>query len=115
MMKICSKCGRVLDEKTQFYHTNRFRQGLDMNICKSCINDMIDEEDYSTFDFVLRQLDVPFIKDSYERILKRHGKNHNILGRYLALMNLGNLAPLVYADGARINHRDEEEKGRYGL
>ena len=93
----CIKCGRSEDQAYFFKpqnsrHGKILRHGTEMDICTDCLASMIDANKPETFDFILRQLDVPFIEDFYYNKLDKWKKMGNsdilILGKYLAFMNL---------------------------
>lgn len=86
--KICQgECKRELVE-TQFYKSNSplfFDRRV--NICKKCLNKMIDDNDINTVYTVLQALDVPFLKNYWE-IAKEKNPN-NPFGKYITMANSG--------------------------
>lgn len=86
--KICQgECKRELVE-TQFYKSNSplFLDGR-VNICKKCLNKMIDYDNQNTIFQVLQALDVPFLKNYWE-IAKEKNPN-NPFGKYITMANSG--------------------------
>ena len=86
--KICQgECKRELVE-TQFYKSNSplFSDGR-VNICKKCLNKIIDNNDINTIFQVLQALDVPFLKNYWE-IAKEKNPN-NPFGKYITMANSG--------------------------
>lgn len=86
--KICQgNCKRELVE-TQFYKSNSplFSDGR-VNICKKCLNKMIDNNDINTVYTVLQALDVPFLKNYWD-IAKEKNPN-NPFGKYITMANSG--------------------------
>lgn len=86
--KTCQgNCKRELVE-TQFYKSNSplFSDGR-VNICKKCLNKMIDNNDINTVYTVLQALDVPFLKNYWD-IAKEKNPN-NPFGKYITMANSG--------------------------
>lgn len=86
--KTCQgNCKRELIE-TQFYKSNSplFSDGR-VNICKKCLNKMIDNNDINTVYTVLQALDVPFLKNYWD-IAKEKNPN-NPFGKYITMANSG--------------------------
>lgn len=69
--KECSICHRELAVKTNFYLTNNklFSDGR-IPICKKCIKKRIDYDNMETIYDMLRQMDLPFIYEYWEAVLK---------------------------------------------
>ena len=114
----CIKCGQE-DESKFFKPRNEIRgrlvrHGTEMNICKDCLESMIDASKPETFDFVLKQLDVPFIDDFYwhkfDMWKERGDSDVLILAKYLAFMNLLGNACFTYEDADRINEEDRRRE-----
>lgn len=86
--KICQgDCKRELVE-TQFYKSNSplFSDGR-VNICKKCLNKMIDNNDINTVYTVLQALDVPFLKNYWDIAKEKNPKNP--FGKYITMANSG--------------------------
>ena len=108
--KVCKNCGRVLP-LTQFWglKDKNWRPGYGMtkyekkyDICKECIYAVVNEDDPYTFQWLLKDFDMPFIERDWNNIRRKHPHGHN-LGRYISLMRLFSYYCLTYKDGERIN------------
>lgn len=95
-MLFCPKCGKTLDEKN-FYISKRIDkyppEGR-MNLCKNCLTMHVDNWNPETFKPILEEVDVPYIKEEWDKLLEKWGDNPRkmkgttIIGRYLAKMKL---------------------------
>lgn len=80
-MKICICCGKEKkDIPNNFYQNVNPRVSNKVGLCKSCIKDIVDYNDVSSVDFILRILDRPFIKEMWEEALK---SNDDTWGAYI--------------------------------
>ncbi len=83
--KICEKCNRSL-AITQFYDTrSKLSTDTKLNICKICINDMININDINTVYQILQLMDVPFVNKYWETALEK-GES-SAFGNYLRMCN----------------------------
>lgn len=112
--RVCMKCGR-LKKGTEFYVSRNFEKypgDHRIDICKDCLTMYVDSWDPATFLPILEELDVPYDKESWDKLLAKYGQDptkmtgKTILGHYLAVMKLKQWKDKHYADTARI----EEEK-----
>lgn len=86
-IKCVGKCERELGENN-FYNSNSplFPNGK-ANLCKKCIQDMIDSENIQTIYDVLQMLDLPFL---YQYWVSAKNKNpNNPWGAYIRMCNSG--------------------------
>ena len=120
-MKKCVKCNQEKDD-LNFYQAHNVlrgkecRHGRDLDICKDCLFEIIDIANRDTFDFVLEQLDLPFIEEVYESRLKRYRgirSDRSIFGSYIALMNLLSYQHMRYQDTDKINQWYAESRKQY--
>lgn len=96
-MRTCEACQRELEEK-QFYFSQRYR----LKVCKDCIKSDFNAEDRSSYMWVLRELDMPFISQTW-RMLKRGAEAggrslEQLLGKYIAIMHLPAFRLLTWED-----------------
>ena len=102
--KTCNRCNTTYKKAEQHkYFYSSHHNTIELNICKSCIKEMLDINDISQVKLVLQALDMPFIEDIWNKKLNYYGKNGNIIGRYIAHMNLGNLSGFTYKDSEFLN------------
>lgn len=97
-MRECVICHQLKDEN-EFYICER-KGPYEKNItsaCKECIKKTINTNDRKTFDKYLKELNLYFHKDIWDNYIDIF-KNHNILGRYISRMELGNLCWQRYND-----------------
>ena len=86
-IKCQGECKRELIE-TNFYQSNSplFNSNNHrVNICKQCINKMIDIEDINSVYVVLQALDIAFLYDYYETAKQKNPKNP--FGKYITMAN----------------------------
>lgn len=102
----CEKCGKTMDDN-QFYKSKRIdRHPPDgtMNICKKCLTMHVDNWDPETYKWILEEIDVPYIKEEWDALLEKYGKDPNkitgmtIIGRYLSKMKLKQWSKYTWAD-----------------
>lgn len=109
----CEKCDKMQDEK-QFYaskNLEKYPEGR-LNVCKKCLTMHLDNWDPETYVWILKEVDVPYIKEEWDGLLEKYGVNPKkltgttILGRYLAKMKLNQYNKYYFADSEKI----EEER-----
>lgn len=117
----CAKCGRELEAKA--FWTNK--AGEVMNTCRECASRYVDVRKPSTFMWVLKELDLPWIENIWVSMCRRkYNKDpdrftaRGMLGTYVRTMkNIRNYKEYSFADSERINKefaekRQAEEAGR---
>ena len=96
MSHYCKKCGKTMDD-TQFYtskNLEKYPPDGKMDICKKCLTMHIDNWDPETYKWILQEIDVPYIKEEWNGLLEKYGKDPKkvtgltIIGRYLSKMKL---------------------------
>ena len=106
MSHYCKKCGKTMDG-TQFYTSkNLEKYPLDgkMDICKKCLTMHVDNWDPETYKWILQEIDVPYIKEEWNGLLEKYGKDPKkvtgltIIGRYLSKMKLKQWNKYTWAD-----------------
>ena len=89
--RLCVKCGKSMDENTQFY---TYKNGDKTDMCKKCLTMHIDNFNPDTFLWLLEKMDVPYIAEEWNVLRDRaFAKNPNlngmsVFGRYLSKMKL---------------------------
>ena len=95
-MYYCEKCNRTMDGK-QFYSSNnleKYPNDGKLPQCKSCITMHVDNWDPATYVWILKECDVPYIPDEWNKLMQTYAKDKRkvsgttILGRYLSKMKL---------------------------
>ena len=102
----CSKCGRMLDQKEFYKSKNKEKYPPDgyLNECKKCITMHIDNWDPETYKWILKEIDVPYVKEEWDKILEQYVDTPDkitsltILGKYLAKMRIIQYKDKGYAD-----------------
>lgn len=119
MNRYCEKCGRTLDEG-QFYTSNnkeKYPPDGKLNICKKCLTMHVDNWDPETYKWILKEIDVPYIKEEWNSLLNKIAADPEkarkmtgltILGRYLSKMKLKQWKGKTWEDGERIEAETRE-------
>lgn len=97
----CQKCGRVIPE-TNFF---KKKDGTRFDYCKDCLTTYIKNDDPSTFDWILKEFDVPYIEPLWVSVaqaayLRNPGtfSNKSVIGRYIRTTNMNPWRKWRYAD-----------------
>ena len=96
MAHYCETCGRTMDDNQFYtsYNLEKYPNNGKLNQCKKCITMMVDNWNPETYTWILQEIDVPYLPDVWNKILKAHvdeGKkitSMTILGKYLSTMKL---------------------------
>lgn len=111
----CKVCGRTMDTD-QFYTSNRldkYPNDGKLLECKKCITRHVDNWDPKTYLWILEEINVPYIKDEWDRLLNRYGTDPKkltgmtILGRYLSKMKLAQYRNYTWEDTERLKAEQE--------
>lgn len=111
--KLCQKCGKMLDEDTQFY---TYKDGTKTEMCKKCLTMHIDNFDESTYLWLLEKMDVPYIPEEWNVLRERaYAKNPNlngmsVFGKYLSKMKLKQYKQYGWADTDKLNVLNDEKR-----
>lgn len=106
MNHYCKKCGKTMDDK-QFYtskNLEKYPPDGKMDICKKCLTMHVDNWDPETYKWILQEIDVPYIKEEWNVLLEKYGKDPKkatgltIIGRYLSKMKLKQWNKYTWAD-----------------
>ncbi len=110
--RLCTKCGKMMDENTQFY---TYKNGDKTTMCKKCLTMHIDNFNPETFLWLLQDMDVPYIKAEWNILRDRaFAKNPNlngmsVFGKYLSKMKLKQWNQYGWADTERLKVLNEEK------
>lgn len=111
--KLCQKCGKMLDEDTQFY---TYKNGEKTEMCKKCLTMHIDNWDPSTYLWLLEKMDVPYVPVEWDVLRDRaFAKNPNlngmsVFGKYLSKMKLKQWKNYGWADSDRLQALNKEKR-----
>ena len=105
--KTCTRCGETYSKEKQYiYFYNSHNNTIELNVCKQCIQDLLDVNNISEVLLVLKALDIPFVEREWNRLINRYGEKSNIIGRYIAKMNLRSYRNFTYEDSKIFNDND---------
>ena len=114
----CEKCGRTMDEN-QFYtskNLEKYPNEGKLRQCKKCITLHVDNWNPETYKPILQEIDVPYIKEEWNGLLEKYGKDPTkltgmtILGRYLSKMKLKQWSAYHWEDSERLELEANEKK-----
>lgn len=112
----CKTCGRTM-EANQFYMSRRidkYPPDGHFHECKKCLTRHVNNDDPSTYLWILQEADVPYIEFEWQRLLDRYGKDRTkltgttILGRYLGKMRMQQYKDYHWEDSQRIKEKANE-------
>lgn len=111
MALYCSECKRTLNDDN--FYTKR--NGEKLAKCKHCATMFVDNWDPSTFLPILEEIDVPYIEDEWNEILRKITDASSItgmtvLGKYLSKMKLKQWKIYSWADSDRLNEERKAKK-----
>lgn len=106
-------------DDTQFYtskNIEKYPPDGKMDICKKCLTMHVDNWDPETYKWILQEIDVPYIKEEWNSLLERYGKDPKkvtgltIIGRYLSKMKLKQWNKYTWADTEALEKDSTEKK-----
>lgn len=106
-------------DDTQFYtskNIEKYPPDGKMDICKKCLTMHVDNWDPETYKWILQEIDVPYIKEEWNGLLERYGKDPKkvtgltIIGRYLSKMKLKQWNKYTWADTEALEKDSTEKK-----
>ena len=122
----CEKCGRTM-KGDEFYTSNnleKYPNDGKLNLCKKCLTMHVNNWDPETFLPILEEIDIPWVPEEWNTLLRRYGQNRaevtgtTILGRYISKMRLQQYKKFRWADTEFLqelaNQRIEEAMKRQG-
>lgn len=109
---VCPKCGRNLTIQHNFWKSPRGEKAL-YPICKDCLTRDVDIKKPSTFLWIFKELDVPFIQRIWIDICKKKYKKDPVkfspqiaIGVYLRTMSMSQYQEYHYDDTEFLNNAD---------
>ena len=118
----CEKCGKWMGEDSFF----TYKDGTKTEMCKDCLTMHIDNFDESTYVWLLKKMDVPFLPSEWNKIRdtlyqKDPTKltNKSVFGRYLSKMKLNQWKDpetgvrYGWADTERLQQKLAEEAAKH--
>lgn len=106
-------------DDTQFYtskNIEKYPPDGKMDICKKCLTMHVDNWNPETYKWILQEIDVPYIKEEWNGLLERYGKDPKkatgltIIGRYLSKMKLRQWNKYTWADTEALEKDSTEKK-----
>lgn len=114
--KFCQTCQRTMSSD-QFYtskNIEKYPPDGKFNECKKCLTRHVNNYDPETYLWILKEVDVPYIKKEWDSILEaaiaRNPKKitgMSVLGRYLSKMKLRQWTDYSWADTERLQREIE--------
>lgn len=106
-------------DDTQFYtskNIEKYPPDGKMDVCKKCLTMHVDNWNPETYKWILQEIDVPYIKEEWNGLLERYGKDPKkvtgltIVGRYLSKMKLKQWNKYTWADTEALEKDSTEKK-----
>lgn len=111
----CQQCGRTL-QYSEFY--TKKGGGEIYPVCKNCVTQDMDVTKRTTFDWFLKEMDVPFIKNYWlalcKRLYMRDSERFSpkaVLGTYYRTMKMKDYSPYGYAQSAEASYEYDRKNG----
>lgn len=110
--RFCTKCERTMDE-LQFY---TYKNGEKVEICKKCMTMHIDNDNPETYMWLLKKMDVPYIKTEWDSLLYKAKEKAgpykaltgmSVFGKYLSKMKLKQWGQYGWEDTERLQAEKE--------
>jgi hypothetical protein len=108
--QVCQKCGKNL-KLGSFY---KYRDGTYCELCKNCLTLHMDAFEESTYTWILKKFDVPYVPEEWRSIVTAAFKKNpnkfshtSVLGNYLGKMKLNQWNKYHWADSEALQKRDE--------
>ena len=112
----CEKCNKWMAEGEFF----TYKDGSKTEMCKKCLTMHIDNWDESTFTWLLKKMDVPYIPQEWntlrDRIFEKDPKkltSQSVFGRYLSKMKLKQWRQYGWDDTEALQKEYEENAARH--
>lgn len=106
-------------DDTQFYtskNIEKYPPDGKMDVCKKCLTMHVDNWNPETYKWILQEIDVPYIKEEWNGLLERYGKDPKkvtgltVIGRYLSKMKLKQWNKYTWADTEALEKDSTEKK-----
>jgi len=112
----CEKCGKKMGENEFF----TYKDGSKTELCKKCLTMHIDNFDESTFLWLLKKMDVPYIPAEWntlrDRIYEKDPSkltSSSVFGRYLSKMKLKQWKQYNWDDSERLQQEYAEAAAKH--
>ena len=112
----CEKCGKTMGENEFF----TYKDGSKTELCKKCLTMHIDNFDESTFLWLLKKMDVPYIPEEWntlrDRIYEKDPSkltSSSVFGRYLSKMKLKQWKSYGWDDSERLQQEYAEAAAKH--
>lgn len=113
----CEKCKKMLDDKNFYMSKDKEKYPPDgrVHMCKSCMTMHVNNWDPETYKWILKEIDVPYIKEEWDSLLAKWGQDEgvnglSIIGRYLSKMKLKQWNKYRWEDTERLAQEALEKK-----
>ena len=105
----CEKCGRSRPATKEFF---KMKTGDRYPMCKACLTEHIDNNDPTTFKWILEIFNVPYIEEVWfdlgNKILAKQGPAKfgpgSVIGQYIRSMNMTQYRDYTYKDTDKLNY-----------
>lgn len=110
----CEKCGRSRPATKDFF---KMKTGNRYPMCKTCLTEHIDNNDPTTFKWILEVFNVPFIEEVWyelgNKILAKKGigkfGSGSVIGQYIRSMNMNQYKNYTYKDTDMLNYEIQKK------
>lgn len=109
-MKTCPRCKKSMSE-VQFYS---YKNGRKTDLCKKCLTAHVDNFDESTYLWILKDLDIPYVPNEWNIIREKafyadpdKMDGMTVLGKYLSKMKLRQWSSYTWADTEKLKEEAE--------
>ncbi len=113
----CEKCKKMLDDKNFYMSRNKEKYPPDgrVHMCKNCMTMHVNNWDPETYKWILKEIDVPYIKEEWDSLLAKWGQDEginglSIIGRYISKMKLKQWNKYRWEDTEAIAQENLEKK-----
>jgi hypothetical protein len=110
-MQKCEKCGRTKDVK----HFYKYRDGRPAELCKDCLTMHIDNFDPSTYEWVIKKLDLPYIPEKWVELRNKQFEakrqkgeclnGMSVIGKYISAMKLKQFKEYGWEDSEKAREK----------
>lgn len=114
----CKTCGKLLKNSEFYtsYNVEKYPNGGKLDECRKCITMLVNVYDPETFVWILREIDVPYIKEVWDATVDKYKddptkfSSTSILGRYLTKMHMSQYNMYRFKDTEKIANQEKEDK-----
>ena len=114
----CEKCRKTLVDTNFYTH----KDGSKCKLCKACMTMHVNVFDPSTFTWIFKELDIPWVEKEWNVLRDRaYAKDPNkitpqsVIGKYISKMKLKQWKDCGWADTERLQAEAEEEAKLHGF